>query len=432
MGFVDRIKYLDTPVFHLVLTALLGLIAYSNTFNAPFLWDEQVYISENPIIRDLSYFTDLSKAEGFEQYSAVKNRYIGYLTFALNYKFGGLDVRGYHVVNIAIHILNAMLVYFLATLTFKTPFLKDSSIKEKSPLIALFSALLFVSHPIQTEAVTYIFQRLASLMAFFYLLSLVLYIKWRLSSSCHSGLSGISLKKDSRQAGATAKRCGFYLLSLLSAVLAMKTKENAFTLPVMIALYEFFFFNGFVKKRTLYLVPFLLTMLIIPLALIGTDKPIGEIIGGLASLPGGGGEVSRWDYLFTQFRVIATYIRLLFLPIDQNIDYDYPMYHSFFDVPVMLSFLFQVSLFSLAVYLLYRSKNKPELRLISFGILWFFITLSVESSIIPIPMVINEYRVYLPSVGALSAIIAGAFLLAIKNKNAFTAVVSCLALISRQ
>src|SRR3972149_6709659 len=206
MEFTTRLRAaLNKPHVYLLLIVVLGLLSYSNTLGAPFQWDEQTYISENPIIKDLSYFADLSKAKGFEQYSAVKNRYVGYLTFALNYKFGGLDVRGYHVVNIAIHILNAMLVYFLATLTFKTPFLKDSSIKEKSPLIALFSALLFVSHPIQTEAVTYIFQRLASLMAFFYLLSLVLYIKWRLSSSGHSGLSGISLKKDSRQAGVTAK-----------------------------------------------------------------------------------------------------------------------------------------------------------------------------------------------------------------------------------
>ena len=89
MRFAEKLKPFNRPVFHLFLITLLGLIAYSNTFDAPFQWDEHVYIPENPIIKDLSNFHEV--------------RYIGYLTFALNLKLHGLDVRGYHVVNIAIH-----------------------------------------------------------------------------------------------------------------------------------------------------------------------------------------------------------------------------------------------------------------------------------------------------------------------------------------
>ncbi|MBI4824405.1 MAG: hypothetical protein HY805_09300 [Nitrospirae bacterium] len=110
-----------------------------------------------------------------------------------------------------------------------------------------------------------------------------------------------------------------YLASILSAIFAMKTKENAFTLPLVIALYEFLFFKGSLGKRILYLIPLLLTMLIIPLTLIGIDKPVGEIISGVEPATRGYGEISRGDYLLTQFRVIVTYIRLLFLPINQNI-----------------------------------------------------------------------------------------------------------------
>ncbi|MBI4823806.1 MAG: hypothetical protein HY805_06215, partial [Nitrospirae bacterium] len=103
--------------FYIIFIALIGLLSYSNTFNSPFQWDEDYLIAQNPIVKDLSYFLEPSKAKGFEYYGAFKGRYIGYLTFALNYKIHGLDVRGYHVFNLTIHILNALLVYFLVLLT---------------------------------------------------------------------------------------------------------------------------------------------------------------------------------------------------------------------------------------------------------------------------------------------------------------------------
>ena len=89
-----------------------------------------------------------------------------------------------------------------------------------------------------------------------------------------------------------------------------------------------------------YLLPLLLTMLIIPLSLIGTDKPIGDAIGELREASQETEEIPRWSYLFTQFRVIVTYIRLLFFPINQNLDYDYPIYHLFSNPQVFLSFVF--------------------------------------------------------------------------------------------
>jgi hypothetical protein len=376
-------------VSHLLIIAVLGLLAYSNTFNAPFQWDEEYFIEKNPIVKDLNYFLEPSKAEGLEYYGALKNRYIGYLTFALNYKLHGLDVRGYHLFNISIHLLNAFLVYFLVALTFKTHFLENSKLKEHSGYIAFFTSLLFVSHPIQTEAVTYIFQRLASLAAFFYLFSMVLYIKWRLGKELSHppahfndvGAKPPKGEKDFNSSGLPGtwgrsphniKRAGGwvpYILSLLSAVLAMKTKENAFTLPLMITLYEFSFFRGSVKRRILWLIPLLLTMLIIPLTLIGFDKPAGEIIGSVESASRGYAGVSRTDYLFTQFRAIMTYIRLLFLPVNQNIDYDYPLYQSFFVQPVILSFSFLSAVFAFGIYLFHRARgHERAVRLIGFGI----------------------------------------------------------------
>ncbi len=109
-----------TP-FHLALIALLGLLAYSNTFNVPFQWDETDLIVNNSAIKDLSNFAPAN----LEKLGSFNRRYIGYLTFALNYKIHGLDVRGYHIFNLVVHILNACLVYFLVMLTFRTPFLSN-------------------------------------------------------------------------------------------------------------------------------------------------------------------------------------------------------------------------------------------------------------------------------------------------------------------
>jgi Tfp pilus assembly protein PilF len=113
----------------------------------------------------------------------------------------------------------------------------------------------------------------------------------------------------------------------------------------------------------------------------------------------------------TQFRVIVTYIRLLFIPINQNMDYDYPLYNTFFEPWVFFSFIFLLSIFAFAVYLFIRSRKTDNVYglLASFGILWFFITLSVESSIIPIRDVIFEHRLYLPGVGAAVAFSSAAF-----------------------
>lgn len=407
-------------LFHVFIITVIGLLTYANVFNAPFVFDDINFIVEKA---------------GSSTFNLSQSRLVGFLSFALNYKLHGLTVAGYHIVNISVHIINSLLVYFLVALTFKTPFLKvrtPSSIvhafvtpqsstvnyEQSAPLIALFSALLFVSHPLQTEAVTYIWQRVTCLATLFCLLSLVSYIKSRISEL-------------------PATRYTLYAVSLLSAVLAMKTKEIAFTLPVVIALYEFMFFDGKIKKRLLYLIPLFLTMAIIPLTFIGTDKPVGDLVSDVHEVTRVQTPLARPDYLFTQFRVIVTYVRLLFLPIKQNLDYDYPVYHSFSDPNVFLSFLFLLSIFAFGIFLFFRSRVTHHgvgsndtrytlhatrcplhaARLIAFGIFWFFITLSVESSVIPIVDVIFEHRVYLPSIGVFIAAATAVFTLSGKRSG---------------
>lgn len=409
---------LDRTVMYLLVIMAFGMLAYANTFSVPFQWDEGSYIIENPVVKDLGYFSDTSKAAQLGKEFAkkalyLKSRYVGYLTFALNYWLHGFNVFGYHVVNLFIHILNAFLVYFLVLLTFRTPFMNKADLRINPRTIGLFSALIFVVHPIQTEAVTYIYQRITSLVAFFYLLALVLYIKARIKQAEAKVKNEIKTEKHNELTSTSASTLTFYFLSLVSVVLAMKTKENAFTLPFVILLYEFFFFSDDIKKRALRLLPFVLTLSIIPLMLIDVQKPLGEMLDDI-------GEVTartrvamlRTDYLFTEFRVIVTYLRILVYPANQNLDYYYLPSHSFFEPQVIYSFLLLSAIAGLGIWLFLKSRQgKPAFRLIAFGIFWFFITLAIESSIFPINMVIDEYRAYLPSAGIFMAAATGIILI---------------------
>jgi tetratricopeptide (TPR) repeat protein len=252
-----------------------------------------------------------------------------------------------------------------------------------APWIALTAAALFLVHPVQTQAVTYIVQRFASLAALFYLLTVICYLFGRLSAP-----TGV-------------RRWGWYGAALLTTLLAMKTKENTFTLPFMLMLVEVVFFGLPTRRGWLGLLLFLLSLPLIPLSHPSLMKE---------GLPRATMEISRLDYLFTQFRVIVTYLRLLVLPLHQNLDYDYPVFHSLFQLPVFFSFLGLLGLGGGALWLLLRKPApSPTGRLLAFGVLWFFLTLSIESSIIPIRDVIYEHRLYLPSVGLFLATGAALF-----------------------
>ncbi|MGC2064154.1 MAG: tetratricopeptide repeat protein [Thermodesulfovibrionales bacterium] len=427
--------------FHLFLIAMAGLLAYSNSFTVPFQFDDRGVIAENSFIRDIDNLTPSAKVlANSPRYEYNPRRYIGYVTLALNYRWGGLDVTGYHVVNLLIHLINGILVYFFAALTFRTPYFNVSGTSDQGSgtqipkFIALFAALLFVAHPVQTQAVTYIVQRFTSLATLFYLLSIVMYVKGRLITQSephgvtqplllvehNSPYPPLNLRGGGAAGGVNLFSLFCYVLSLLSAVCAMKTKEIAFTLPIMILLYEFTFFRSSLKKKLLFLLPVLLTLVIIPMSMMHIDKPLGALLSDLSERTRLDTDMARGDYLMTEMRVVVTYIRLLLLPINQNLDYDFPVSRSFFTPPVFFSFLLLAMILGSALYLLYRSRftlhhsRVPDAspftihysRLIGFGILWFFLALSVESSFIPIVDVLFEHRIYLPSIGAFIALSA--------------------------
>ena len=143
--------FIRKPIVHILIIVILGVLVYSNTYNAPFVLDDESSIVENSVIKDFRYFIDPSLAGKADITNFYKGRFIGYLTFALNYKVNALNVTGYHVFNLLIHLVNALFVYWLVVLTFRTPYVSDDLQRDilKSSaahqLVALFTALLFVS-----------------------------------------------------------------------------------------------------------------------------------------------------------------------------------------------------------------------------------------------------------------------------------------------
>ena len=384
--------------------AALGLLVYSNALFGPFVIDDTPYIVDNEWIRSLSNFSNVSGL-----------RYVGDLSYALNFRFGGLDPFGYHLVNVAIHIANSLLLYSLITAVSKAFSLRGSSKEDRcdTPVaaIALAVSVIFLLHPIQIHAVTYISQRYTSLAAFFYFLALLLYLKAFL-------------------AGGGARRSALYLGALGAALLAMKTKEISFTLPFVMALFDFTLLNdgGGIRRRLLRLAPFFFISLIIPLGLllpsIGVMRSGNRVeelmrVKKLNELSG----ISSYRYLLTQAEVVTTYIRLVLFPVHRYFHYHFPLAGSVLEPAVYIPAAALAALFSSAVILVVRSVRKRSLYafLAGVGILWFFLTLAVESSVIPIRAVFAVRRIYLPSAGLILALVTAAFYVGAALRNRWNA-----------
>ena len=359
---IEKLSY--NRVFVVVVLCCLGFIIYSNTFQSAFHFDDD-FIVKNLNIRNL---TDLGAV-----WKLWPTRFITFLTFIINYNFSQFHVFGYHLVNLIVHLGCAILVWWFVILTLSTPVIRKDKISQYSGLIALFGALIFLSHPIQTESVTYIYQRTTSLAGFFYIFSLCLYVKSRLLQTGNSIASNWRI---------------LYVFSWVMCVICMFTKENALTLPLMIILYEFCFFRKGRNIKWKHTAPFLIILPIIPIFLFSTKPATFTDIQRLIEYP-----TTAYYYFLTQLRVMITYIRLLFLPLNQNLDYCYPISKSLFELPTALS------LFLLSFIMLTAIRIFSRYRLISFSIFWFFLTLLPESSIIPMKDAIFEHRLYLPMVG---------------------------------
>jgi protein O-mannosyl-transferase len=150
------LKIKHQSLIHSLIIVIAAFIVYSNTFHVPFQLDDQANIKNNPLIQNpmflmnpslyCSKISPMTAEEGVCKF--FRSRYFGYLTFALNYRLHGTDVRGYHIVNLGIHIFSSLMVYLLVLLTFQTPFLVRAELKEFADKIAFFTGLIFTVHPV--------------------------------------------------------------------------------------------------------------------------------------------------------------------------------------------------------------------------------------------------------------------------------------------
>jgi protein O-mannosyl-transferase len=357
---IQLVKYskLTLYIFPVVII-LTVLICYQGTFNYPFQFDDFVNFVNSDKIHNITYFTHL------KTWLDPLSRPLSNLTFSLNYNLNGQDPTYYHVVNVIIHILNGILV-FLLTLQITGFFMNKGNFKDRQ-WFALLTAMLFVSHPIQIQGVTYLVQRMTSMAAFFYILSVYFYGEGRLRHVMVNKLQSAVL---------------FYVLAFLSLIMAFESKPNTASLPFMYLLYEICFIRD--KKNK----PFWKYILIYTVIVLGAII----IITLAGKLPRETDLISRIDYLLTQFKVIAQYLWMLVIPRGMTIDHDVAVAHRLTPFIALCGLIIPI-----LIYGAIRSFKKNAL--ITFAIGWFLISLSIESSIIPIRDVMFEHRMYLSILG---------------------------------
>ncbi|MDA8402624.1 MAG: tetratricopeptide repeat protein [Desulfobacteraceae bacterium] len=363
---------------------LIGALIYANTVHSPFLLDDNVFIVSDTAVHMTALNEKNLEKAAFE--GQPRHRYLPNISFALNYYFGGLNPLGYHLVNIAIHLLagiflflcikNTLIIHAPLPQTKKGPPVPYSPDADPA-VIAFFAALLWIVQPVNTQAVTYICQRMASMVAMFYILSLFLYVKARMSMKTPG-------------AGAMASAALYFAGCGLAGICAVAAKENAGTLPLVIILYEWFFFQDLKlfqnRKQWLLTVGAVIFFILITALYLGTN-PITSIMAGYAHR-----DFTLPQRVMTEFRVIIYYISLFFWPSPSrlNLDHDYPLSFSLIDPWTTLLCL--IAIIALAGAAIAAAKKD---RLISFCILWFLINLLIESSVIGIE-IIFEHRAYLP------------------------------------
>ncbi len=351
--YISR-KYL--PVFLI----LVVLTIYSNSVQNSFHFDDYHSIVENPYIRYPenipSFFTSP------EMFSVDRNarmyRPLLLVTYTFNYWLGGYDVFGYHLVNIALHALNVILIYLILS-TLLSLWRGNEGFYQGVPFLL---ALLFGVHAINTQAVNYISSRSVLLVTFFYLLAFYGYIK------------------------GTGR---WYLLSILAYICALLSKEIGFTLPFVLIAYDFIFHKRFPVRRYLPFLAVAVWYLFLREMLFGV--PIVEV-SYKTLVEGKGMSRSMYVNLLTQIEALVFYMGKLILPVNLNVDHYFPVVRSPLEPSFIGSLLIVAFLLSFAIGI---RKRAP---IVSLGILWFFIAFLPET-ILPLNMIINEHRTYLPGIG---------------------------------
>lgn len=355
------------------LIICVGIALFGNSVTVPFLLDDEIEIVRNKQIMVLEPLSSyLTQARGILQ-----------LSLALNYQWGKHQVFGYHVVNIGIHLANGLLVYLLVTLTLRLPFFAGRYARHAAYL-GLATALVFLAHPLQTMAVTYVIQRAESLASFFCLAALLLFV--------------VGSTADGRGAQAAA-----FGGAVVATFLGILTKQTAAIVPFLVLLYQQCFLPRTTEKRSslqwlLYVLLFGAVVLTVAMSwryLFPAARNSRELLPSIFIPTAGFGVegITPWRYLLTQFGVIVWYLRLYLLPTQLTFDYGWPLVDGFWQLNVVLPLLFLLAIATTGVASIRRY------RLATFCIGWVFLTLAPSSSILPLRDAAFEHRMYLPVIG---------------------------------
>lgn len=386
-------KFDKYQALSLAVLVAVGFIIYANTLQSPFIFDDEPMITNNPAIRmqELSWANIVKALSGYGQ-----NRPVSILSFAFNYYFNQFNLPGYHLVNIIVHVITAILLFFFLKTTLTISNRQHFFAADLDPIgitiISGLTALLWLVNPVQTQSVTYIVQRTNSMAAMFFILALWLYANGRLAhrKTDHA----VDNQTDNGIRRRTWRPYYFwYIGCALAGIFALGSKENSAVLPFFILLYEWYFFQDLSKKwfkKQLILVAAPVVLFgIVALIHLGLDP--WEKFSSLRDFAEG--QYTLGQRILTQPRVVIYYLSLIVYPHPSrlNLDYDFPLSQSLFNpITTLLSLTIIISLIILSIFLAKKQ------RLGSFCIIWFLGNLVIESSIIPLA-IIFEHRLYLPS-----------------------------------
>lgn len=365
-----RSAFTLTPVRQLGCVALLAAtvaLLYGHTLHVPMYLDDHGALLENYRLRDLSAtFRHMVGPRGLTN-----------LTFALNFRMTGWSLPPLHLTNILLHILCGVLVWRLL-----------------GQLIAgwrlpLTGALLFVAHPLQTQAVTYLVQRSAVLAGCFFVAAVL----------CHRHARGcLATGADRSSRGYIA----WYAAAVICGSCAVLAKESAATLPLLLILHDRLFPLPVRRDWQHWLFDYL-PYCVMPLVLGGpllVSLAMGGSIPRTASALVSAGHNDPMHYLVTEFSVFWVYLRLLLFPYGQALEHDYKVVEQLLTVQNLLSLAGLI----VVVWLAWRVRRRRPL--LTFGIAWVFLTLAVESSVIPLDPLF-EHRLYLPMFGFVLILLDG-------------------------
>ena len=345
--------------------AALAAVLYWPSLDGDFVYDDPNAVSQSTLIRKLTPITT---------FILLSTRPLTDYSYAINYAIGGLETRAYHVTGVLLHIVTASLLYALAWLTLGLPSLA-ARYGGARRAIAWAAGLLFVVHPLASETVAYISSRSEGLVATWYLLVMVAYVR-----------------------AATAGRgraWPWVLLLVVGTFAGMISKESMLTVVAALVLYDWLLLarRDLGRVRWGLIAAPGLTVLVLGLIFLSRASrgPVG--LGDYAATAGFSFDrFGPLQYLATQFGVIVHYLRLAVLPIGQTFDYDWPLASTAAPLAVILPLLVLLAL----VVGAWRMHTTQPLATLTAG--WVLITLATTSSFMPIADLAVERRMYLPLV----------------------------------